>query len=257
VAPLTTLKVIAVVYSYIPYAVGLQSSISFFRYRGTRQLWKLLWAWSMMPLQELVFKKLVREPRPGSMLQVRDYSGRYVGSCLQKCGMPSSHANLTIGWLTLLLLDAVYRVRPFALGRKTQTMHIRPDASGIQKYAKCMQLYLTVPWEHRDLLTHTEFLVFMSTWVILLSPVPFMRVVLYDHTFEQVSIGSIIGIMTSVAWWRVVRRFQRRYHEQEGQRVFFDLLEHNHKLTQFHITTSGDIDSELPAIIGISGGSSP
>ncbi|CAK0903883.1 unnamed protein product [Prorocentrum cordatum] len=198
VAPRTPLKVVAVAYSLVPYAVGISASVSFFRRRGTRQLWMLLWAWPMIPLQELVFKRISPEPRPGTMLQVRDYAGMYAGSCLKKCGMPSSHANLTIGWFTLLLLDAIYRVRPFALGRKTQTILIRPGASGAQKYAKCLRLYLTVPWEHRDLLTHTEFLVYISTWILILIPVPFMRVALYDHTFDQVTVGAMIGLSSAV-----------------------------------------------------------
>ncbi|CAK0903881.1 unnamed protein product [Prorocentrum cordatum] len=255
VAPRTPLKVVAVAYSLVPYAVGISASVSFFRRRGTRQLWMLLWAWPMIPLQELVFKRISPEPRPGTMLQVRDYAGMYAGSCLKKCGMPSSHANLTIGWFTLLLLDAIYRVRPFALGRKTQTILIRPGASGAQKYAKCLRLYLTVPWEHRDLLTHTEFLVYISTWILILIPVPFMRVALYDHTFDQVTVGAMIGLSSAVVWWRIARRLQRRYQEHEGCRVFYGLLEHNHKLTQFHLTNSGDIVSEMPEHLGLSPGS--
>merc|ERR1719510_2625918 len=100
------------------------------------------------------------------MLQVRDVTGKYVGSCLQSCGMPSSHAALGMGWFVQLFLDATYRVHPLALGRKTQTISVRPGAGGFEKAFKCLSLYLSVPWVDADILPQTEYVVYISAWFL-------------------------------------------------------------------------------------------
>eukprot|EP00929_Paragymnodinium_shiwhaense_P068708 TRINITY_DN34603_c0_g1_i1.p1 TRINITY_DN34603_c0_g1~~TRINITY_DN34603_c0_g1_i1.p1 ORF type:complete len:389 (+),score=16.67 TRINITY_DN34603_c0_g1_i1:86-1252(+) len=244
VASLTTLQLIAVVYSYIPYAIGAASVTAFLTQRGTRQLSLLAWLLLMLAVNELVFKKLCREPRPGTMLQVKDYTGRYAGSCLRTCGMPSSHSILSVGWFTLLFLDAVYRVYPYALNGKTQTIALPPQASSFEKTRRCLLMYVWVPWLNHELLTHTQFVVYISAWFVVLVPVPFMRVVLFDHTTAQVAVGSTIGVICAIAWWRIVRFYQRRYVDFEGRRVFFDCLVHNHRMARFHVNGAGDISHD-------------
>lgn len=246
VAPLDTLKIVAVAYGYVPYVLGGQAVWSFFVHRGTRQLGVLLWLLFMLSVNELILKKAWRQSRPGAMLQVRDFTGMYAGSCLHSCGMPSSHSALAVGWFTLLFLDAVYRAYPFALGGKTHTI-ATPTAGACEKATKCLRMYLWVPWADADVLTHTQFVVFISAWFLLLCPVPFMRVVLYDHTFEQVTVGACVGFVVAVIWWRVVRHFQRKYHDQEGQRVFHGKFVHNHRIAKFHLSCAGNIDSIAPS----------
>merc|ERR1712157_521776 len=122
------LKLFAVVYAYCPYVLAARAVFVLLVKRGTRQLAIVLWLLLTLFINEVILKRLWHEPRPGTMLQVRDVAGRYVGSCLQSCGFPSSHAALGMGWFVHLFLDAVYRVHPFALGRKTQTIAVRPGA---------------------------------------------------------------------------------------------------------------------------------
>lgn len=241
VAPLDMLKLVAVGYAYLPYLLAAHAMLAFVVQRGTRQLGVLLWLLLMVSFSELILKKVWREPRPGTMLQVKDFAGNYVGSCLRSCGMPSSHSALAIGWFVILFLDAMYRSHPFALGDKTQTMPLRPDVGGGAKAITCLKLYLSVPWADNELLTHTQFVVYISAWFVLLVPVPFMRVVLYDHTFVQVVTGSFVGAVLAVVWWRVTRYFQRKYQHLEGKMIFPRLLLHNFKIAKFHVSGSGDI----------------
>jgi len=240
-APLTFAKFIAVFYSYAPWLTAASTAIGFAYRRSTRELWALCWLFCTITLCEGCLKPLLRQPRPGTLLQVRDYNGFFVGSCLPSCGMPSSHSALSVGWFLLLFLDAVFRVHPYALGGKTQTMPVPPDVPALQKARKFLSFFLWVPWKGHDLLTHTEFVVYIMTWFIILMPVPFFRVVLYDHTTEQVIAGSLVGIFMALVWWRFVRYMQRRFQSLEGQHVLYGVVLHTYKLPQFHLTCAGDI----------------
>merc|ERR1740115_546578 len=60
------------------------------------------------------------------------------------------------------------------------------------------------PWWH-DSLTHIQFMGHILLWAALLAPVPCMRVVLYDHTMEQAMVGSLIGVLHALLWWRTSR----------------------------------------------------
>merc|ERR1712187_570499 len=63
-------------------------------------------------VNEFIVKKIVNQPRPGNLLQVTDYSGRFVGSCVESCGMPSSHSAIACGLFILMVYDAMLRVHP-------------------------------------------------------------------------------------------------------------------------------------------------
>mmetsp|Transcript_6218 Transcript_6218/g.7284 ORF Transcript_6218/g.7284 Transcript_6218/m.7284 type:complete len:125 (-) Transcript_6218:21-395(-) len=66
-----------------------------------------------------------------------------------------------------------------------------------------------VPWEKKDHLTLTELISVVLYWWVLLAPVPFMRVVLRDHTERQAVYGCAIGWALAVIWWRVLRVLER------------------------------------------------
>lgn len=55
-------------------------------------LWILLWLGLLLSVNELLVKRLVAEPRPGSMMELRGSHGLLEGSCVATCGMPSSHS---------------------------------------------------------------------------------------------------------------------------------------------------------------------
>lgn len=229
VAPLTFLKFLAVVYAYVPYFVALCVAVSFLRNPGTLQLWVLMWLLIMVVLSELVFKRLCQQPRPGNLLQLRDYDGKFVGSCLESCGMPSSHSGLATGWFTLLFLDALFRMR--MRGDVGQRTWARQSTVGREWYilSKVARLFFAVPWASKECLSTHEFLVYVVAWFIIMIPVPFMRVILYDHTTAQVFVGALIGPTIALIWWRVVRSIQIKYRPKEGEMIC-GFIRHNYIL---------------------------
>eukprot|EP00438_Fugacium_kawagutii_P020604 Skav209881 [mRNA] locus=scaffold3263:48214:50720:+ [translate_table: standard] len=89
--------------------VLMDTAKQLFSGREMRHLWILLWLGLLLCVNEFIVKKLVAEPRPGSMMELRGRHGLLEGSCVEKCGMPSSHSAIAVGWLTLSILDAVSR----------------------------------------------------------------------------------------------------------------------------------------------------
>jgi len=179
------------------------------------------------------------------LMQVRDESGRYVGSCLSTCGMPSTHSALAMGWFVLLFLDAVFRVNPYASpGSHSVSMHPSDERYSnpsmrdtmafcrreVQNAWEMTRFILLVPWVHSESLTHLKFVVYVIVWFLIMIPVPFMRVALYDHTTGQVAAGALVGPIIAIIWWRFVRYLQQRFRHWENQRFCFGLLTHNYTL---------------------------
>lgn len=142
------------------------------------------------------------------MMQVRDYKGRFAGSCISTCGMPSSHSMLATGWFMILLVDRISRVDSFL-----------PSASRPPNCIKtaCKHLRRSLlPWSTHNLtITQEEFAVHLLVWLCLLIPVPWMRVVLYDHSVEQAMYGTFAGLALALAWSQVVRNLQRCFKRLE------------------------------------------
>jgi len=208
VEPMTVLKSLAVVYGYLPLVpVTTVLAISALR-RSTRHLWILLWLLFLLVVNEGIVKKIVAEPRPGSMLELRGQNGLLEGSCVETCGMPSSHSAISMGWFTLSVLDAISR---------TDTSRDLDDAGDAlvveqRKWTNFLKKFCWIPWAEKTDLTVREFISVVIYWCLLLVPVPFMRVVLRDHTESQVFVGSAIGMVLAMVWWRVLRVLEMRWH---------------------------------------------
>eukprot|EP00930_Biecheleria_cincta_P074687 TRINITY_DN61906_c0_g1_i1.p1 TRINITY_DN61906_c0_g1~~TRINITY_DN61906_c0_g1_i1.p1 ORF type:complete len:477 (+),score=46.63 TRINITY_DN61906_c0_g1_i1:43-1473(+) len=212
-APMNMLKFVAVMYSYVPYVLTLRAIIfavseicserrgeGSMGKVGTTQLNVLLWLIMAISVQELILKPLIVQPRPGTMMQVKDYEGNYVGSCLSSCGMPSSHSMLATGWFMTLVLERIGHVVHFRASHASETCSNLLD-----------NLRMSFdPWIYTDL-RQDQFATQMAIWFLLLMPVPWMRVLLYDHSTQQAFFGSCMGILTAVMWWRMVRRVLRRH----------------------------------------------
>eukprot|EP00434_Breviolum_minutum_P034737 symbB.v1.2.030752.t1/scaffold3500.1/size56953/4 len=195
--------------------------------RQLGHLWILLWLLFLLVVNEGIVKKIVAEPRPGSMLELRGQNGLLEGSCVETCGMPSSHSAISMGWFTLSVLDAISRTDTsrdlddagdaLVVEQRKWTNFLKSLGcqydviAGEEKKSRGYE-FCWIPWAEKTDLTVREFISVVIYWCLLLVPVPFMRVVLRDHTESQVFVGSAIGMVLAMVWWRVLRVLERRWH---------------------------------------------
>jgi len=263
VAPQDFISVLAVIWSFLPYAVAVFVLVDFFRAKlGIRQFLILLWLAILVVINEGIVKRLFNQPRPGTLLQTTDYTGKFVGSCVPSCGMPSSHSALACGWFVLLFLDAAVRVHPNAFEIDTQADLEEPDSVVIRSRGRrearrnvrtFLGFVVLTPWANNARLTHTEFIAYTMVWATIMLPVPFFRVVLYDHTADQVLVGSIIGIALAALWFRVMRRLQDRFDAQgpPGSKVW-GVFVHNYPRPTFPLVEMRQIATHDEDVVAIS-----
>jgi len=246
VATLTSLKVACVVWSYLPYAVAGYAVSIFFIQRGTRQLYVLTWIVFYVLFNELVIKKLVQDPRPGTLLEVRSYDdgGKLAGSCVASCGMPSSHAGLTSGLFLLIFLDASFRVRPKNKRKRKRKAAGMAGPGRFMKWLcrafKCVAL----PWVSRSTFTHQQFVWYVCYWFAILVPASTARVMLKDHSTRQVLFGQFIGSVAAMTWWCIVRRLQHCFESRVDKKFCYGLLQHNFPLQDIDHNESEREDEE-------------
>jgi membrane-associated phospholipid phosphatase len=120
------LPLAAVLYSFVPWAVGLSVTALAVRYPKQRALVSLaVFGATAVLTNEAVLKKLVAQPRPE-------------GSCLASQGMPSSHCIIAIGGL----LVALHHLRLAG--------HVTPTRAALM-----MAMLLPVPWARVFLSDHS------------------------------------------------------------------------------------------------------
>jgi len=179
---------LCVVWGFVPYLVPACCVLELVMRRGTREYMFCIWIGLSTLLNEAIFKNLVKEPRP-------------IGSCSVKCGMPSGHSSQSIGILTLVFLEMVYRICP------TQDF-------AAQVSSRCRDTFSLVP--RSGLMSHSHFVRAMAIWIVALLPVPASRVFLRDHTVQQVMYGSAIGCLEAVAWYFFCQWVSSRYMDFVG-----------------------------------------
>jgi len=211
-----------VVYGFIPYVVIALSALDAIvrailnRGMGTREFSFLFFVCLQVGLGELVFKKMVNQARPDK-------------SCNLTCGMPSSHSTMSIGFFTLLFFDAVYRVMPSApLDVASARRYPAPGRSA----RECCTLQLRnafniVPMPNSHTMSRGDFIFFVGAWGLALLPVPFTRVMLFDHTLSQVAIGGLVGFLEAAVYWLIVRLvLMERWNYRLGTNIGYLFL-HN------------------------------
>jgi hypothetical protein len=87
---------LCVFWGYVPFAVSLLSTAEFICKRGTREAAVVLFNAVVVFTNEIIVKNLLDDPRPGSAANGDKYRGAFVGSCNISCGMPSSHATISV-----------------------------------------------------------------------------------------------------------------------------------------------------------------
>uniref|UniRef100_A0A7S4T527 Dolichyldiphosphatase n=1 Tax=Alexandrium monilatum TaxID=311494 RepID=A0A7S4T527_9DINO len=239
-----------VIWSFIPYCVACYLVLIFLAKRGTRQLWTVLWIGLFVCLNELVVKRFLLQPRPGTFLEVRDYNGKFRGSCLKTCGMPSSHAGITSGLFVLIFLDGVFRVRAAETaeaGRRGPRRRARRSCPAADSAAdsaapqpaerprtirddcfECLHYQRSdISLDGRSTLTHFEFVAHVTFWFVVLVPSAQARIILFDHTSNQVITGQLFGVALACTWWWAVRCLQYAYSGSVGKSFCRGLLTHN------------------------------
>lgn len=194
--PVTFWVIVGVVYGYVPYALGALIALEALVKRSTRCFAFLCFIGLAVVLGETVFKQIVTSPRPAR-------------SCLHSCGMPSSHATLSIGYFTLMLLDALRRYSESFQG----VNQFRP----VSRLSCCCASI--VPLLRQGHVTHREFTIWVIMWAVILMPVPLTRVLLEDHTPEQVFLGGFIGMCEGAIYFGLLLCLERRCRPYaDGQR---------------------------------------
>jgi len=224
------LEWVAVVYSYIPWLVIAGVIIEFCFTRGTRQFSILLFAGASTFINELIVKRIVLQPRPGAYGPapgvMNDMRGKLVGTCNITCGMPSSHSTMAIGFLMLVLYDGIIRVVPSETSLSSANIK--------RKRPSFWKMITVTPLSPKLVMYHIDFLAYFSTWMLLLCPVPLMRVRLFDHSASQVIVGSALGAVYAVLWFVLTQRLVSRHKNRLGETVL-GFMVHNYGPIAFQI----------------------
>lgn len=227
------LAMCAVVWSILPWCVVALNILEVAYRRGTKQLSFLLFVCAITGINEFVVKKLVKEPRPGAKGLLTDDLGVHVGSCSIKCGMPSSHCTMSVGFLLLMLFDGVYRVIP------SQASLTRGGESSFEMgltRSRIKKWFTTTPLSPSNTMSHKEFLWFFLFWSAVLLPVPISRIKLYDHSVDQVVIGSLLGGVYALSWFVITMFFVRRNVAHTGMNFGpYQLFVHDYHPPEFRV----------------------
>lgn len=235
-------KAVAVFYSILPYVLVALNAFELIVRRGTKQLSCLAFSALIVITNELTIKRMFAQARPGASGLLRDENGWPVGSCLTTCGMPSSHAAMSMGFLVLIICDGVYRVVPSKDELENglnRSFRMRAEAC-IRDFFRTFQS--STPLSPRNLMTHSEFVVFFLAWCTLLIPVPIMRVRIYDHSSDQVMAGSMFGFFMGVGWFVFIQFLTRRWKKKIGDTVCFGLFRHDYRPAEFRVKLDSERD---------------
>eukprot|EP00746_Dinoflagellata_sp_MGD_P117648 gnl/MRDRNA2_/MRDRNA2_53527_c0_seq1.p1 gnl/MRDRNA2_/MRDRNA2_53527_c0~~gnl/MRDRNA2_/MRDRNA2_53527_c0_seq1.p1 ORF type:complete len:662 (+),score=57.97 gnl/MRDRNA2_/MRDRNA2_53527_c0_seq1:275-1987(+) len=206
---------VSVIYGFVPYLVAFIVLVEFLCQRGVKSLSFLSFVLLSCLLGEFFFKRLVNSPRP-------EYS------CLHSCGMPSSHSTLAVGYLTLMFLDATWRIWPESrstelseeplrnsretFAERAPSLHRSNCQENITSHFEdstgetCCYWYSAVPMmSFEETPSFQRFARWMGFWFCILIPVPITRILLNDHTASQVLTGCVIGVSEAVAWFQLLR----------------------------------------------------
>eukprot|EP00929_Paragymnodinium_shiwhaense_P063573 TRINITY_DN31764_c0_g1_i1.p1 TRINITY_DN31764_c0_g1~~TRINITY_DN31764_c0_g1_i1.p1 ORF type:complete len:445 (-),score=52.11 TRINITY_DN31764_c0_g1_i1:311-1564(-) len=220
----TPLQVLAILSSYMPIVIVAVLVLETMLRRRTRQLAPLGFATVSSIVNELVIKSLFEEPRPGARNVQRNADVPVGGSCATTCGMPSSHAAVSVGFLALALLNA-YKAcsaleraerrrqasndleQATEVPRRSRRRVGRPHATStsssetaaarcrIPAFVSASPLWSCAEMSRRDITAVAFF------WCLVLGPVPLSRVLLFDHSVRQILMGSLLGLAEAAAFF--------------------------------------------------------
>lgn len=179
--------------------------LEFILRRGTRHLFVLCFLLHVILLNEYVWKRIYAEPRPEK-------------SCNVTCGMPSSHAAVTVGMFVFLFLDLAFRVNPLS-------PHVLHDFEEEKPNRLCScrriswDMVSLLPLSNRRSISNSSFIRMSTFWFfVLVLYTPATRVLLADHSVEQVLAGMFIGFLEAIPWFFAGQRLANHYRTSFGRR---------------------------------------
>jgi len=75
-------------------------------------------------------------------------------------------------------------------------------------------------------LSSSTFIGWVLLWFCVLVPVPITRIMLQDHTADQVLVGCFFGMMQALVWFSLLLLFENRSKARTGRQVFGLLQDH-------------------------------
>ena len=195
-----------VLYSYVPAVMMAVQLVRLVVVRGSRELCIASVLVFTFILNELILKHIFSVPRPEE-------------SCCTSCGMPSSHSAFAASLLGFHLCDLLWRLssRPFPWVNRDDV-------------AESVLEVLRAACRHWDELDALQCGLISLFWSLLLIPVPFTRVILGDHSIEQVLLGSLVGFSASLIVWIAARTFLKNHNHHLDDEQFcggWRLISHN------------------------------
>jgi hypothetical protein len=169
-----------VFYGYLAFVIPIVAGINALISRGTREILFILSVAMSACLIEFGLKNIIREPRPE-------------GTCAITCGMPSGHSWTTMHYYALLMVDYAFRLSSTS---SKETDDSRADAFPLR-------IFRLMSNSNVDIVSLWEFFTLGFVWGLLLVPVPFSRVMNFDHTVEQAIIGSASGISSGLITYSI------------------------------------------------------
>jgi hypothetical protein len=167
-----------VFYGYISFVIPIFVGISALISRGTREIIFIVSIVLAVNVNEYGLKNIVLEPKP-------------LGACAITCGMPSGHAWTAIQYYALLMVDYAFRVNSAIRNDMIDSVSTNDPFP--------LRVFKLMSNSNVEVISLYEFLALCLIWGCLLVPVPFSRVMNFDHTVEQVLIGSAMGIACGLA----------------------------------------------------------
>jgi len=217
-------EMLSVFYSYVVYAVMVLASFELictgplqFRGIGTREASFILFAGFVAGIAWLDFIPVGSATRPEL-------------SCNFSCGMPSITSALAVGFLTLTMVDATFKVLP----KMPRCAEDESEHDTDVPVASFWEVLSFIPLSGADMITKRQLCGFLALWILTFLPVPFARFLLQDHSKVQVIVGSLVGLCCGLIWFGVVRMLQKRYNGMLGQMVCV-IFEHNYPLPRYEV----------------------
>merc|ERR1712241_1557185 len=121
-----------------------------------------------------------------------------------------------------MFLDLAFRVSPLSVA-VLQSVHVHGPPNphhtirGAFKYFLCGTWCSLIPISNSASISNAQFVSMFLFWFFTLAFVPISRVLLYDHSVEQVCFGGIIGFVEAFLWFFFVRKLAWRYHRRVGE----------------------------------------